>query len=95
MSDKQTALRLAVTGILALTGSAVAANAIAADANMEQCSGIVIKAGKNDCATASNDCHGHVAVDGAKDAWIYLPKGTCERLSGGHVVHVKDPTPQK
>jgi hypothetical protein len=28
-------------------------------------------------------------------AWIYLPKGTCERIAGAHVVKVTDPTPKK
>jgi len=28
-------------------------------------------------------------------AWIYLPKGTCERIVGGRIVHVNDPTPKK
>ena len=52
-------------------------------------------AGKNDCATATNACHGHVEVDANPNAWIYVPKGTCERLVGGRVVHVVDPTPKK
>lgn len=96
MNDRSAALRMAINGVLALAGSAVVSTAMAADdkTNMEQCAGI-IKAGKNDCATASNDCHGHVTVNAGKDAWIYVPKGTCERLSGAHVVHVKDPTPAK
>jgi uncharacterized membrane protein len=61
---------------------------------MEQCAGI-IKAGKNDCATSTNACHGHVDKDASPEAWIYLPKGTCERLAGGRIVVVKDPTPKK
>jgi uncharacterized membrane protein len=94
--SKQTTLRLAITSVLALSGAAFAASAIAADANgdNEQCAGI-IKAGKNDCATATNACHGHVEVDANPNAWIYVPKGTCERLVGGRVVHVVDPTPKK
>jgi uncharacterized membrane protein len=96
MSKHDSVLRLAITGVLALSGAAFAASAMAADANgdKEQCAGI-IKAGKNDCATATNACHGHVEVDASPMAWIYVPKGTCERLVGGHVVQVKDPTPAK
>lgn len=84
----------AVTAALAVAGAAIGGVAMAADGNMEQCAGI-IKAGKNDCATSTNACHGHVAKDASPDAWIYLPKGTCERLAGGRVVMVKDPTPKK
>jgi uncharacterized membrane protein len=84
----------AVTAALAVAGAAIGGVAMAADGGMEQCAGI-IKAGKNDCATSTNACHGHVAKDASPEAWIYLPKGTCERLAGGRVVMVKDPTPQK
>lgn len=94
--SNQTTLRLAIASVLSFSGVAFATSAIAADANSdkEQCAGI-IKAGKNDCATATNACHGHVEVDSNPNAWIYVPKGTCERLVGGRVVHVVDPTPAK
>ena len=94
--SKSESLRLAIAGVMALTGAAFTSSAFAADANAdkEQCAGI-IKAGKNDCATVANACHGHVESDSAPMAWIYLPKGTCERLVGGHVVTVVDPTPKK
>jgi uncharacterized membrane protein len=93
--NKQTTIRLAITSVLALSGAAFATSALAADDNSdkEQCAGI-IKAGKNDCATATNACHGHVKVDANPNAWIYVPKGTCERLVGGRIVHVVDPTPK-
>ena len=96
MSKNTTAIRFAITSVLALSGAAFATSAVAADDNSgkEQCAGI-IKAGKNDCATATNACHGHVEVDSNPNAWIYVPQGTCERLVGGRVVHVVDPTPKK
>ena len=94
--SKNQFVRLAITGVIALSGAAFTASAVAADENSdkEQCAGI-IKAGKNDCATVANACHGHVETDAAPMAWIYLPKGTCERLVGGRVVKVVDPTPKK
>ena len=48
----------------------------------EKCYGIA-KAGMNDCFTASNSCAGTVEKDHAREAWIYVPKGTCERIAGG------------
>lgn len=48
----------------------------------EKCYGIV-KAGKNDCQTASSSCAGTSKRDGQLDAWIYTPAGTCERIVGG------------
>jgi uncharacterized membrane protein len=92
MNDRNTLLRSAIAGVIALGTMAVAAPGFAADKNMEQCAG-VIKAGKNDCATSSNACHGHVEGDSNPEAWIYVPKGTCERIVGAHVVKVVDPTP--
>ena len=94
MSINKSAVRLAITSVLALSAPALVSTASAADENKEQCAGI-IKAGKNDCATATNACHGHVEVDSNPNAWIYVPKGTCARLVGGRVVNVVDPTPKK
>jgi uncharacterized membrane protein len=94
MSRHNSMLHVAISGVLALAGSALASTALAADDSKEQCAGIV-KAGKNDCATATNACHGHVTSDGNAEAWIYVPKGTCDRILGGHVVQVTDPTPSK
>jgi uncharacterized membrane protein len=94
MSTHATAVRLAITSVLALATSAFVSTASAANEDKEQCAGI-IKAGKNDCATSTNACHGHVNKDSDPQAWIYVPKGTCERLVGGRIVKVVDPTPKK
>lgn len=77
---------------LALASALSAASAVAAEPGMEQCAGIV-KGGKNDCATSKNACHGHVAESSNPEAWIYVPKGTCDRIVGAHLVSVVDPTP--
>ena len=86
-------LHAAMTSLLALGAASVAMSAAAEEAKQEQCAG-VIKAGKNDCATSTNACHGHVSTDSHPEAWIYLPAGTCERIAGAHVVNVVDPTPK-
>ena len=87
-------LKLAVSGLFATGALAAAASAVAEVPGMEQCAGIV-KAGKNDCATSTNACHGHVTTDANTEAWVYLPRGTCERFVGAHLVKVVDPTPKK
>ena len=96
MNSSNQLLRAALTSLVALGAASFVSAAVAADAhaNEEQCAG-VIKAGKNDCATANNACHGHVEKDADPMAWIYLPKGTCEKIAGARVVHVVDPTPQQ
>lgn len=48
----------------------------------EKCYGIA-KAGKNDCQTATSSCAGTSKANGQKDAWVYVPKGTCDRLVNG------------
>ncbi len=87
-------LRLTISGLLVLPGATVATSALASNEDKEQCAGIA-KAGKNDCATATNACHGQVESDANPNAWIYVPKGTCERLVGARVVTINDPTTKK
>lgn len=87
-------LKAAITGVIAFSGLVAASTSFAANEGKEQCAGIT-KAGQNDCATSTNACHGHATADQTAEAWIYLPKGTCERIAGGRVVNVKDPTPNK
>ena len=48
----------------------------------EKCYGIA-KAGKNDCQTANSSCAGTSKRSGQGDAWLYVPKGTCDKLVGG------------
>jgi uncharacterized membrane protein len=85
-------VRAALAGALAVGIGSVSTVASAASDGKEQCAG-VIKAGKNDCATSKNQCHGHVGVDRDPEAWIYVPKGVCERIAGAHVSTANDPTP--
>jgi len=93
MNKSNPLLLAAVTSLIALGVSSIATTAYAGE-DKEQCAG-VIKAGKNDCATSVNACHGHVESDANPMAWIYLPKGTCEKIAGAHVVKVTDPSPKK
>ncbi|WP_259666324.1 DUF2282 domain-containing protein [Rhizobium lentis] len=37
----------------------------------------------NDCQTASHSCAGTATADNAKDSWIYVPAGTCTKITGG------------
>jgi uncharacterized membrane protein len=74
----KTALLLA-SAIAAAISMAQATTATAAD--NEKCFGISA-AGKNDCQTASNSCAGTTTQDRQADAWIYVPKGTCEKIAG-------------
>ena len=48
----------------------------------EKCYGIA-KAGKNDCQTTNSSCAGTSKRDRQGDAWVYTPKGSCERIVNG------------
>ena len=50
----------------------------------EKCYGIS-KAGKNDCQTKMSSCAGTSKANSQKDAWVYVPKGTCDRLVNGNL----------
>jgi uncharacterized membrane protein len=92
--SKAKLLRAAMSSLLAVGATAAVTSASADNHNkQEQCAGVV-KAGKNDCATSTNACHGHVTSDSHPEAWIYVPAGTCERIVGARVVKVADPTPK-
>lgn len=63
---------------------ASAQNAVAAPKyKAEKCFGVA-KAGKNDCAAGpGTTCAGSSTVDAQGNAWMYVPKGTCDKLVGG------------
>jgi uncharacterized membrane protein len=42
----------------------------------------VAKAGQNDCQTSASACAGTSKKDAQADAWIYVPKGTCNKIIG-------------
>jgi uncharacterized membrane protein len=48
----------------------------------EKCYGVA-RAGMNDCFFASNSCAGTLTKDNDPRAWIYVPQGTCKKITGG------------
>jgi len=52
--------------------------------SFEKCYGVV-KAGLNDCQTATHSCAGTASKDGQGDSWIYVPAGTCGKITGGAI----------
>lgn len=82
MKNANRAVTTALASLVAL--SAFSAQSVHAEdkKDMEKCYGVV-KAGKNDCKTATSACAGHSTADSQTDAFIALPKGTCERITGG------------
>jgi uncharacterized membrane protein len=75
---RKTASLIAAPALIGAVTLAIAGFAGVADAQDkgEKCYGVV-KAGKNDCQTGSSSCAGTSKADAQKDAWLYVPKGTC------------------
>lgn len=71
---------IVATAVAAAISIGVVATASAAE--NEKCYGIAA-AGKNDCQTASHSCAGTATADNQPDSWIYVPVGTCEKITGG------------
>ena len=72
----------AIASVLALGTIVASEGAMAAKKDVEKCFG-VSKAGKNDCQTMTSACAGTSSADGQKDAWLYVPSGTCQKLVNG------------
>lgn len=56
----------------------------------EKCAGIA-KKGMNDCGAldGSHKCAGQAEMDNLDHEWVYVPQGTCEKITGGKVAKVK------
>ncbi len=49
----------------------------------EKCAGVA-QTGKNDCGAldGSHACSGKATHDNDPNEWVYVPKGTCEKIGG-------------
>jgi uncharacterized membrane protein len=84
--NTQNLLHGSLAGLMAMSLSFAATPTFAAKGDTEKCAGIV-KAGKNDCGTSYSACAGTSKKDRDAEAWINVPKGTCERIAGGTVTN--------
>lgn len=85
-------IQSAIAGLLAIGAVTTATQALAASANAEKCAGIA-KAGKNDCGTSVSSCAATAKADRDPEAWILVPKGTCEKIAGARVQTSADAKP--
>jgi uncharacterized membrane protein len=76
--------------ILAVAGAMLGAVALslregsaAQHIERERCYGVT-RAGQNDCANAVHSCATQSTTNNDAREWVALPKGTCQRLQGGH-----------
>jgi uncharacterized membrane protein len=73
----------AIASLLAI-GVATASTATFAAGDFEKCAGVA-KAGKNDCGTSKRSCAATAKMDRDTEAWILVPKGTCDKIAGAHL----------
>jgi uncharacterized membrane protein len=86
MNAKKALIVSAVGGLVALGQVALYAQpAPAPKFDAEKCYGVT-KAGKNDCAANGHACQGQSKAEANAKEWIYVPKGTCERIVNGALV---------
>lgn len=91
--DTNDRTRAAIAGMLA-AGALLAANTASAvpDAPKawEKCAGIA-KAGMNDCGSldGKHGCASQSSQDNDSQEWVYVPEGTCGKITGGVVAKVK------
>ena len=85
MKETNRIMQAAFVGLVAMGLTTMGGQTFAATAEIEKCSGIA-KAGKNDCGTSRTSCAGTIKVDNDPEAWVAVPKGTCERIVGGTIV---------
>jgi len=93
MRENKTLVNSAMAGILALGTMGVMSTAHAVPDQpkfWEKCAGVA-KAGMNDCGAldGKHGCSGKATVDNNAQEWVYVPQGTCARITGGKVAKVK------
>ena len=89
MKDAFLTSSLTVPALAAAVALAIAAPAKAAGPvpdpgpTFEKCFGVA-KAGKNDCASG-HSCAGTATKDRVATDFVYMPKGTCDKVAGGNL----------
>jgi len=77
-----------VASLMAMALSVAAVEKAQAEGDKERCYGIA-KAGQNDCVTANGSCAGSAKKDAQGDAYLILPKGTCDKIVGASLTPIE------
>ncbi|MCK5662689.1 MAG: DUF2282 domain-containing protein [Thiotrichaceae bacterium] len=81
-------IKSALTSVMAVGLVTASSAAMAGKPGMEKCMGVAA-AGKNDCGTSQHACAGMAKTDSMAEEWVYVPTGSCEKLTGGKVKPAK------
>jgi uncharacterized membrane protein len=82
MNANRSLAAAAIASLLSLSFAGAADAEEAKRPPKEKCYGIAKKA-QNDCASAAHSCSGEAKADAEKGEWLWVPKGTCEKIVGG------------
>ena len=74
------ATKLAAAALATAVAMGTSLTAHAGKPGFEKCAGIV-KQGLNDCGTSKHGCAGKASVDNDPEEWIYVPEGTCNKIT--------------
>jgi len=93
MIDRNQLLKATLASVMAVgsTMAVTSANAVPDNpSHWEKCAGIA-KQGMNDCGSldGKHGCAGQAKMDNDPNEWVYVPKGTCTKITGGKVAAVK------
>lgn len=93
MNDKNQMMKAALAGVMAISTTLLATNTFAVPDNpkqWEKCAGIAMQ-GMNDCGAldGKHSCAGQAKINNADNEWVYVPKGTCTKITGGFVAAIK------
>lgn len=93
MNNQNKLIKTTLAGILALGASTAvtSANAVPDQPKFwEKCAGVA-KAGMNDCGSldGKHGCSGQATMTNSDQEWVYVPKGSCAKITGGRVAKVK------
>jgi len=81
--NKTQTIALSTAIVAGLTLASTSSIAKTKKVTMEKCYGVAA-AGQNDCAAGpGTSCAGTSTMDDQSNAWLYIPEGSCEKLTGG------------
>ena len=84
MKSTERVITAALGAVIAIGVAGVSQVQAQAKGDFEKCAGVA-KAGKNDCGTSVSSCAGTSKVDREAEAWVLVPKGTCDKIAGGRI----------
>jgi len=94
MSIQSKVAKSASIGLLAMGTALLSPQAFSAapqaPTTWEKCGGVAL-AGKNDCGSmdGKHQCAGQSTLSNSDVEWVYVPGGTCSKITGGVVLATK------